>query len=133
MQRGSTREIKSRPAGHAVCDCCGLKTPRAELLPWSRRVQCRELTVQDPDRRPGRRPEEEWITGVYRNYFVMLQFEVCNPCFDYLLDGGELASPLRHRTKIGFLVLAAVVIVAIILMPNLLPVLKSALWIEGGG
>jgi hypothetical protein len=115
-----------------VCDCCGLKAPRAELLPWTRRIQCRELTVQDPSRRTDRRPDEEWVTGVYRHYFTTLQFEVCNPCFDYLLDGGEFASALRHRTKIGFLVLLFVVVVLIVLLPDLLPVLRSALWLERG-
>ena len=132
MQSGSTRNVKVRPAGHAVCDCCGLRAARAELLPWTRRIQCRELTVQDPNLRPERRPEEEWVTGVYRNYFVVQNYQVCNPCFDYLLDGGEFASALRHRTKIGFLILAFVVIVAIILLPDLLPVLRSALWLDKG-
>jgi hypothetical protein len=132
MQPASTRKTRLRPAGHAVCDCCGLKAPRAELLPWTRRIQCRELAVQDPARRPGRRSEEEWVTGVYRHYFTTLEFEVCNPCFDYLLDGGEFASALRHRTKIGFLVLLFVVVVLIVLLPDVLPVLKSALWLEKG-
>ena len=132
MQRGSTRQVRVRPTGHAVCDCCGLNTPRGELLPWTRRMQCHELTVQDPDRRPDRRPEEEWVTGVYRHYYVTQYFQVCNPCFDYLLDGGEFASAVRHRTKIGFLILAATVVMIIVLLPQMLPVLRSALWIDTG-
>jgi hypothetical protein len=132
MQSGSTRKIRVRPTGRGECDCCGLSAPRAELLPWTRRQQCRELAVQDPARRPGRRPEEEWVTGVYRNYYVTNHFQVCNACFDYLLDGGEFASALRHRLKIGFLILAFVVVVTIVMLPDLLPVLKSALWLEKG-
>jgi hypothetical protein len=132
MQPGATRRIRLRPTGHAVCDCCGLRTARADLLPWTRRIQGRELTLQDPARRQDRRPEEEWVTGVYRHYFVTLDFEVCNPCFDYLLDGGEFASALRHRTKIGFLALLFVVVVLIVLLPDLLPVLRSALWLDKG-
>ena len=132
MQSGSTRQARMRPTGHAVCDCCGLKTPRGELLAWTRRTQCREFKVQNPDLRPDRKPDEEWVTGVYRNYYVTNHFEVCNPCFDFLLDGGEFASALRHRTKIGFLAAAAVVVLVILLLPVLLPVLKSALWLNGG-
>ena len=133
MQRGSTSTTtRSRPAGRAVCDCCGLLAPRDELLPWTRRVTCRELAMQDPARRPDRRPEEEWVTGVYRNYRVTQAFAVCDACFDYLLDGGEFASALRHRGKIGFLVVAAVVVTAIVLLPHLLPVLQSGFWRSPG-
>jgi hypothetical protein len=130
MQNGSTKRTKARPTGHAVCDCCGLLAPRAELLPWTRRLQCRELAVQDPARRPNRRPEEEVITGVYRHYYVTQLFQVCNACFDHLLDGGEFAPSFRHRTKIGLLVLAAIVVVLFILLPQILPLLRSALWLE---
>jgi len=132
MQSGSTRNTTARPTGRAVCDCCGLLAPRAELLPWTRRWRCREFAVQDPERRPGRQPEQEWVTGVYRNYYVTQHFQVCNACFDYLLDGGEFASALRHRTKVGVLVLAAVVAAIIILLPEILPVLRSALWVDTG-
>ncbi len=133
MQHGSARTTtRSRPAGRAVCDCCGLLAPRAELLPWTRRVACRELAMQDPARRTDRRPEEEWVTGVYRNYRVTQVFAVCDACFDYLLDGGEFASALRHRGKIGFLVVAAVVVAAIVLLPAILPLLQSALWRSPG-
>lgn len=132
MQRGSTRKIKTRPTGRSVCDCCGLITERSELLAWTHRRQCREFAVQDPARRLDRQPETEWVTGVYRNYYVTNHFQVCNACFDYLLDGGEFASALRHRTKIGFLILAFVVVVTILLLPDILPVLRSALWQEGG-
>ena len=105
---------------------------RAELLPWTHRRLCREFAVQDPAQRLDRQPEMEWVTGVYRNFYVTNHFQVCNACFDYLLDGGEFASALRHRGKIGFLVLAAVVLAAILLLPDLLPVLKSAFWLEKG-
>jgi hypothetical protein len=130
MQNGSTRKIRARPTGHAVCDCCGLLAPRAELLPWTRRLQCRELAVQDPTRRSDRRPEEEMVRGVYRHYFVTQFHQVCNACFDHLLDGGEFAPVFRHRAKIGFLVLAVVVVALFVLLPQLLPVLRSAFWLE---
>lgn len=115
--------------GHAACDCCGLLTARAQLLPWLQRMQCRELAILDPDRRPGRKPGEEWITGVFRNYYVTHEHWVCHACFDHLLDGGELASLGRHRGKIAFLILGAVVLVLVLLLPTLLPILTSALWL----
>lgn len=132
MQRGSTKQTRTRPTGRAVCACCALLAPRAELLPWTRRIRCRELAMQDPARRPDRQPGQEWVTGVYRYYHVTQHDQVCNECFDYLLDGGEFASALRHRGKIGFMVVAAVVLVTILLLPEILPVLKSALWLEQG-
>jgi len=129
MQRGSTKRAKARPTGQAVCDCCGLLTPRAELLPWQRRVQCRRLALQGPPE-ADRRPEEERVSGVYLYYFATQEYQVCPACFDHLLDGGEFAAALRHRSKIGLLVLAAVVVALIVLLPTILPVLRSALWLE---
>ena len=130
MEHRSTRRTKVRPLGHAVCECCGLLAPRAELVPWLQRAQCREFAIQDPTRRQNRKPEEEWITGVYRRFYVTHEHQVCYACFDHLLDGGAFAPALRHRGKIGFLVLGAVVLLLIILMPEILPVLRSALWLE---
>jgi hypothetical protein len=124
--------LPAQRKGHAVCDCCGLITPRAELLPWMRRMQCRELAILDPSRRPGRKPDEEWVTGAFRNYHVTHEHQVCHACFDHLLDGGEFAGAGRHRGKIGFLVLAAVLFVMIVLLPTILPVLSSALWLAKG-
>ena len=132
MQRGSTKQTRTRPTGRAVCDCCALLAPRAELLPWTRRIQCRELAMQDPERRPDRQPEREWVTGVYRHYYVTRHDQVCNECFDYLLDGGEFASALRHRGKIGFIAVAAVVVLTILFLPEILPALRSALWLGEG-
>ncbi|HEX4097257.1 MAG TPA: hypothetical protein VHX64_11050 [Caulobacteraceae bacterium] len=129
MQRGSTKRYKARPTGQAVCECCGLLAPRAELVPWLQRVQCRRLAIQDPAR-PDRRPEQEWIKGVYRYYYVTNEYQVCYACFDHLLDGGEFAPVLRHRGKIGFLVLAAVVVGLMFLLPEILPILRSALWLD---
>ena len=130
MQRGSTKRIKARPTGDAVCDCCGLLAPRAELLPWLQRVQCREFAVQDPSRRPNRRPEEERVAGVYRHFAVTNEYQVCHACFDHLLDGGAFAPILRDRAKIAFLALLFVVVVLFVLLPDLLPLLRSALWLE---
>ncbi len=128
MEHGFTRKRKVRPQGFAICECCGLRAPRAELAPWLQRAKCQELTLQDPDRRPARKPEEEWVTGVYRHFYVTHEFQVCPSCFDYLLDGGEFASFFRHRGKIGFLILATVVVTLIILLPELLPLMRSAFW-----
>lgn len=122
--------IQTEGKSHAVCDCCGLLAPRGELLAWQRRTQCRELAVMDPERRPSRRPEAERVSGVFRYYDVIQDYRVCHACFDHLLDGGEFAGFLRHRTKIGLVVLAAVVVVLIVCLPEILPVLKSALWLE---
>ena len=116
--------------GYEACDCCGLLAPRAELLPWKRRMLCREFAVLDPERRAGRRPDEEWVSGAFRHYYVTHDHRVCHACFDHLLNGGEFAGALRHRSKLGFVVLAAVLVVLIALLPFILPVLQSALWLE---
>ncbi len=132
MQHGATRQTRTRPAERVACDCCGLLTARTELLPWTKRSRCRELAMQDPARRPDRRPDEEWVTGVYRNYYVTQYYQVCDACFDYMLDGGEFASALRHRGKIGFIAVAVVVVVTILFLPEILPLLRSALWLNQG-
>jgi|WetSurMetagenome_2_1015567.scaffolds.fasta_scaffold185603_2 hypothetical protein len=118
--------------GYGVCDCCGLLAPQGELLPWTRRMLCREFAVLDPERRSGRNPEDEWITGAFRHYYVTHDQQVCHACFDHLLNGGEFAGVLRHRTKLGFLILAAVLVAAIVLLPLIMPVLRSALWLDKG-
>jgi hypothetical protein len=123
---------KTEGHGYDACDCCGLLVPRAELLPWTRRMLCREFAVLDPERRSGRRPEEEWVTGAFRHYYVTHDQRVCHACFDHLLNGGEFAGALRHRAKLGFLILAAVLAVLALCLPLILPLLQSALWSAKG-
>ena len=125
-----SRVLPSQRKGHGPCDCCGLLAPRAQLLPWLRRMECRELAVLDPERRPNRRPEQEWLVGLFRHYYVTHENWVCHVCFDHLLDGGEFASVRRDRAKIAFLILGAVVVFLIVILPAILPVLRSALWLE---
>jgi hypothetical protein len=70
------------------------------------------------------------VSGPFRYYYVTQENSVCDACFDYLLDGGAFAGVGRHRGKIAFLVLAAVLAAIIVLLPDLLPLLRSALWLE---
>ena len=107
--------------GWAVCECCGLLTAKAELLPWQQRVLCRSLATLEPLSSAAGRTGEAWASGPFRCYWVLHEHQVCWACFDYLLDGGAFASPLRHRGKIAFLLLAAVIAVAGVCLPDVLP------------
>jgi hypothetical protein len=116
--------------GYAVCECCGMLAPSWQLLPWQTRVLCRKLASLQYGPRPCGRPDEQWVRGPFRYYYVMHEHAVCDSCFDYLLDGGVFAGVLRHRGKIAFLVFAAVLVALIVFLPDILPLLKSALWLE---
>jgi hypothetical protein len=115
---------------YTVCQCCGLLAPSQFMLPWTRRVLCRRLASLEPPVEPAGRSREEWVSGPFRYYYVTHEHQVCDDCFDVLLDGGAFAGAFRHRTKIGFLALAAVVAVIIVCLPVLLPILTSALWLD---
>ena len=116
--------------GYAVCDCCGVLAPSGRMLPWKQRMLCRRLASLATGPDPAGRPDEQWLSGPYRYYWVTHEHAVCDACFDYLLDGGDFAGLQRHRSKIGLLVLAAVLAVLVISLPVLLPVLQSAFWLE---
>ncbi len=73
---------------------------------------------------------EGWVSGLYHYYYVTHEYRVCHACFDHLQEGGEFSSPLRHRSKMAFLVLLAIVALLIASLPILLPLLKSALWLD---
>jgi len=113
-------------SGYAVCDCCGMLAPAREMLPWFQRVQCRKLATLGP----APEPEQAWVSGLFCCYYVTHEHQVCSPCFDYLLDGGVFAGSERHRAKIAILVLAIVLLLLIFMLPDVLPVLKSALWLD---
>jgi hypothetical protein len=117
-------------SGYVVCDCCGMLAPSKEMLPWRQRVLCRKLAALGPAPEPYEARDEPPASGLYRSYYVTHEYQVCNPCFDYLLDGGVFAGAVRHRGKIALLLLAIVLVILILCLPDVLPVLKSALWLE---
>jgi hypothetical protein len=123
MQTRREREVRlsrEEPKGWAVCDCCGLLTARRELLPWQRRVVCRTLASLEPFSRVAGRTGQAWPVGPFTCYYVVHEHQVCGACFDHLLDGGAFASPLRHRGKLAFLVLAAASAALGVILPQLL-------------
>jgi hypothetical protein len=99
------------------------------MMMWREKGLCRQLAVLDP--RPGQGGEDEpWISGPYRYYYVTHEHAVCPACHAHLEAGGQFANPLRNRGKMAFLALLAILVLAIVCLPILIPALRSALWLQ---
>lgn len=122
------RSIKGE--GDQECQSCGLLAPRAHMRVWRRRRLCRALHVMGRERAPAEPEGEAWVSGLYRYYYVTHEDRVCPVCFDHLEAGGEFSGGLRRRSRVAFLVLLVIVVLLIVSFPVLLPLLKSALWLE---
>jgi hypothetical protein len=120
-----------RPKGesHSECPCCALQAPSGSMKVWRRSKLCRQLVTAQQRASPPEPSAEEWISGLYRYYYVTHEHRVCTACYAHLSEGGQFHGGLRNRSKLAFVMMLAILALLIACLPILLPHLRSALWL----
>ena len=114
-----------------ICECCSLLCPSDTLSSWVEQRPARRLKALGPI--PGAHElHDEDPSSPYRGYTVEHRHRVCPICYAHLEAGGEFRAVTRHRGKMTFIAMVAVLALLLALGPFLLPHLLSALWLAEG-